>query len=380
MDATKLEHALAGEKPYRLNQAKEAVYRGLVSDWSEATSLPPALREKLAAEAPVSTLASVSEATSSRGDTTKCALRCDDGQVIEAVLMRHAPSPQLRRTSLADADDESGRNTVCVSSQAGCPMACAFCATGTMGLKRNLAPHEIVDQVLHFARKLKTEGESVTNMVLMGMGEPFHNYDNVMTALRTLNDPKGLAFGVRRMSISTCGIVPGILKLADDPMRVNLAISLHAPNDELRSKLMPVNKAYPLAKLFDAIKTYLLKTNRKVMFEYLLIDGINDTPEIASELADLLTRENPDGSGRPTSLYHVNLIKYHTTEVLGSAAERFGLSINPKTGKGTFPSSPVERRREFQQVLYDRGISVTHRITFGEDIDAACGQLANKAA
>lgn len=374
MDVAKLQSALEGEKKYRLNQAKEAVYRGLISSWDEATVLPPALREKLSKEAPISTLEVVSESTSSRSDTTKCALKCADGQVIETVLMRHQASPQRK----ADGDDESGRNTVCVSSQAGCPMACAFCATGTMGLKRNLTSYEIVEQVLHFARKLKAEGETVTNMVLMGMGEPFHNYDNVMEALRTLNDPKGLAFGVRRMSISTCGIVPGILKLADDPMRVNLAISLHAPNDELRSKLMPVNNAYPLAKLFDAIKTYLTKTNRKVMFEYLLIEGVNDTPEVANELADLLARENPFEHGRQTPLYHVNLIKYHATEVLGSAAERFGLPIDSKSGKGTFPSSPLERRRAFQQVLYDRGVSVTHRITFGEDIDAACGQLANK--
>ncbi|MEK7545978.1 MAG: 23S rRNA (adenine(2503)-C(2))-methyltransferase RlmN [Patescibacteria group bacterium] len=357
-----LEHILAGEPKYRLSQVREAKYRSLVSSWSEATTLPPALREKLDDEAPISCLTLATESISSKGDTTKCAFACADGQLIETVLMRH----------------EKERNTVCVSSQAGCPMACAFCATGTMGLKRNLTSDEIVDQVLHFARKLKTEGDVVTNVVLMGMGEPMHNYDQMMEALRTMNDPKGLAFGVRRMSISTCGIVPGILKLADDPMRVNLAISLHAPNDALRSNLMPVNKAYPLAKLFAAIRTYIGKTNRKIMFEYLLIDGVNDSQEIAEELADLLCRENPDGSGEPTPLYHVNLIKYHTTEVLGSAAERFGLTVDPTTGKGTFPSSPVKRRTAFQQVLYDRGISVTHRITFGEDIDAACGQLANK--
>jgi len=364
MEAPTLEHILSGEPKFRLAQVRDAKFRSLVSSWSEATSLPPELRERLDREAPVSCLTLAAESVSSKGDTTKCAFKCADGQMIETVLMRH----------------EMERNTVCVSSQAGCPMACAFCATGTLGLKRNLTSEEIVDQVLHFARKLKAEGDTVTNVVLMGMGEPFHNYERVMTALRTLNDPKGLAFGVRRMSISTCGIVPGILKLADDPLRVNLAISLHAPNDVLRSNLMPVNKAYPLAKLFAAIRTYLGKTNRKIMFEYLLIDGVNDTPEIAEELADLLCRENPDGSGGPTPLYHVNLIKYHTTEVLGTAAERFGLTVDPKTGKGTFPSSPVERRRAFQQVLYDRGISVTHRITFGEDIDAACGQLANKSA
>lgn len=364
MFSERLQAALEGQPRYRLAQARELVYRGLISGWGEATSLPADLRERLSAEVPVSCLEPVEWKVSARGDTEKTLFRLHDGQRIEAVLMRH----------------EGERNTVCVSSQAGCPMACAFCATGTMGLKRNLLADEIVDQVLHYARLLKAEGDVVTNVVLMGMGEPFHNYDEVMKALRTLNEPKGLAFGVRRMSISTCGIVPGILKLADDPLRVNLAVSLHAPNDELRSRLMPVNKPYPLAKLFSAIRTYLGKTNRKVMFEYLLIEGVNDAPETAAELADLLARENPDGSGTQTPLYHVNLIKYHATEVTGAAAERFGLPVDPRTGMGTFASSPTARRLAFQQVLYDRGVSVTHRVTFGEDIDAACGQLANKAA
>lgn len=364
MFSERLQATLEGQPRYRLAQVRELVHRGLISDWAEATSLPAELRSRLASEVPVSCLEPVEQKISARGDAVKTLFRLRDGQRIEAVLMRH----------------EGGRNTVCVSSQAGCPMACAFCATGTMGLKRNLLADEIVDQVLHYARLLKAEGDAVTNVVLMGMGEPFHNYDEVMKALRTLNDPKGLAFGVRRMSISTCGVVPGILKLADDPLRANLAISLHAPDDALRAKLMPVDKAYPLPKLFEAIRTYVRKTGRKVMFEYLLIEGVNDAPETASALADLLARENPDGSGTQTPLYHVNLIKYHATEVSGAAAGRFGLPVDPRTGKGTFPSSPTARRLAFQQVLYDRGVSVTHRVTFGEDIDAACGQLANKTA
>ncbi len=364
MDTTALVSALQGQPAYRIAQAKELVFRGLISNWSEATSLSKELRVKLAAEISISSVESVRSASSTKGDTRKEVLRLRDGQLIETVLMRH----------------EDERATVCVSSQAGCPMACAFCATGTLGLKRNLTSEEIVDQVLHFARFLKKEGEAVTNVVLMGMGEPFHNYDNVLAALRTLNDPKGFGFGARRMSISTCGIVPGILRLAEEPMQVNLAVSLHAPNDDLRSRLMPVNKAYPLEKLFDAIKTYVQKSGRKVMFEYLLIDGVNDSVQIADELADLLIRENPEGRNRPTGLYHVNLIKYHTTDVSAAAAERFGLPINPASGTGTFPSSPVDRRKAFLQVLEERGISVTHRITFGEDIDAACGQLANKEA
>lgn len=321
-----------GEPAFRLKQLKTAVYRQLVSDWTDALTLPAALRQALSAGLPISSLAHMTETVSSKGDTTKSAFRLADGNVIETVLMRH----------------RGGRNTVCVSSQAGCPMACTFCATGTMGLKRNLTAEEIVDQVLHFARILKGKGESVTNVVLMGMGEPMHNYDAVMSALRTLNDKDGFALGARRMSVSTCGIVSGILKLAQEPLQVNLAVSLHAPNDELRSRLMPVNRAYPLAKLMPAIEAYVAKTKAKVFFEYLLIEGLNDTPEIAEELAALLRHP----------LYHVNLIKYHTT--------------------GAFVSSSKDSRMKFMEILKEKGLSVTHRITFGEDIDAACGQLANR--
>ena len=334
MDAAKLAAALeaAGEKPYRLAQIKDAVYRQLISDWDEATSLSAALRTELKARVPILSLEETNRAASSRGDTTKIAFKLADGNIIETVLMQHY----------------GDRNTVCVSSQAGCPMRCAFCATGTMGLKRNLTAEEMVDQTLHFARLLKAKGERVTNMVLMGMGEPMHNYDNVMAAIRILNDQKGLALGARHISVSTCGIVPGILRMTEEKLQVNLAISLHAPNDALRTRLMPVNLAYPLAKLMPAVEAYVAKTNRKVMFEYLLIDGLNDTPEVAEELATIMRHP----------LYHVNLIKYHTT--------------------GAFVSSSRERRTAFMDMLMKRGVSVTHRITFGEDIDAACGQLANK--
>jgi 23S rRNA (adenine2503-C2)-methyltransferase len=283
---------------------------------------------------PFSSLEEVRSSSSARGDTTKVAFKLADGNLIETVLMQHYGE----------------RNTVCVSSQAGCPMKCSFCATGTMGLKRNLTTAEIVDQVMHFARQLKPKGERVTNMVFMGMGEPMHNYDNVMAAVRVLNDQKGLSLGARHISISTCGIVPGILRMADEPLQVNLAISLHAPNDALRTRLMPVNRAYPLAKLMAAIETYVAKTNRKVMFEYLMIQGLNDGLEIADELAVLMKKP----------LYHVNLIKYHTT--------------------GSYVTSPREQRSAFMDRLIQLGVSVTHRITFGEDIDAACGQLANKHA
>lgn len=341
MDNTRLETFLAdaGEPKFRLAQAKKAVYSQLISSWEEATVFPLELRERLVDEVPMSSLEVVRSSSSTRGDTTKVAFKLADGNVIETVLMQHY----------------GDRNTVCVSSQAGCPMKCSFCATGTMGLKRNLTTEEIVDQVLHFGRVLKARGERVTNMVFMGMGEPMHNYDNVMAACRILNDQKGFSLGARHISISTCGIVAGIDRMADEDLQVNLAISLHAPNDAMRTRMMPVNRAYPVAKLMAAVEAYVQKTKRKVMFEYLLIKGLNDGLETADELATLMTYP----------LYHVNLIKYHTTDV---------------PGEGTFETSPREQRSAFMDRLIQKGVSVTHRITFGEDIDAACGQLANKEA
>jgi 23S rRNA (adenine2503-C2)-methyltransferase len=322
----------ANQPEFRNRQIFDARFGALAKNWDEVTVLPATLRDTLAKNCPWPTLEVISDNESSRGDTRKVAFKLHDGNIIETVLMRH----------------NDGRRTICVSSQAGCPMRCAFCATGTLGLKRNLTIDEIIEQVLFFARELALKQERVSNVVLMGMGEPMHNYDAAIGALRIFNNPRGLNIGARHMSVSTCGIVPGILKLADEPMQLNLAISLHAPNDELRTKLMPVNIAYSLNKLMPAIETYIAKTNRKVFFEYLLIDSLNDTDEVAEELAKLMNHH----------LYHVNLIKYHTT--------------------GAFVSSPKEQRFRFMEILEQRGVQVTHRISFGEDIDAACGQLANK--
>jgi len=324
--------AAAGEPKYRLAQIKRAFFIDLASDWSEVTVLSKALRERLAEAMPWNVLTTMRIQESKEGETIKTLFRCHDGNNIEAVLMCH----------------EDERNTVCVSSQAGCAMACTFCATGTMGLKRNLTCEEIVEQVIHYARLLKPKGEVVTNVVLMGMGEPLHNYDQVMQALKTLNDKEGFNFGARRMSISTCGVVPGILRLADEPLQVNLAISLHAGTDEVRSKIMPVNNAYPLAKLMTAVKTYMANSNRKVMFEYLLLKGINDRREDAQAVADLL--------GPDYRLVHVNVIKYHNTLAFE------GTERGDRTG--------------FVEYLRELGVPATHRVTFGEDIDAACGQLA----
>ena len=317
---------------YRLPQVKRAFYAEYLPGWESLTTFPKALREDLATAVVWDALKPIATQKSADGDTAKTLLACEDGNKIEAVLMRH----------------EGGRNTVCISSQVGCPMGCGFCATGTMGFKRNLTRDEMMEQVIHFARFLKDEGAHVTNVVFMGMGEPMHNYDEVMASVRLMNDPEGFNLGARHISISTCGIVPGILKLMNEPLQVNLAISLHSAIDATRSRIMPVNKAYPLEKLMDAVDAYAEKTNRKVFFEYLLLDGINDTTAEAHALAKLL-RHN-------FRLYHVNLIKYHDTNV--------------------FTPTETNKRLKFMGWLQEHGVPVTHRRTFGEDIDAACGQLA----
>jgi 23S rRNA (adenine2503-C2)-methyltransferase len=320
------------EPKFRFAQVKRAFYVEYGANWESLTTFPKALRDACEAALPWDELTEVTTQVSAAGDTVKRLLSCRDGKKVESVLMRH----------------EDGRNTVCISCQVGCPMGCTFCATGTMGLVRNLTPEEIVEQVVQFSRWLKPQGQRVTNVVFMGMGEPMHNYDNVMAAVRLLNDQDGINLGARHITISTCGVVPGILKLANEPLQVNLAISLHSAVDETRTKIMPVNRAYPVKKLMTAIDTYCENTNRKVFFEYLLLRGINDTEAEAKALADLLQHN--------FRLFHVNLIKYHNTDA--------------------FEATPKDARLSFMNKLKRRGVPVTHRITFGEDIDAACGQLA----
>ena len=241
---------------------------------------------------------------------------------------------------------EDGRNTVCVSCMVGCPMKCAFCATGEMGLLRKLTADEIITQVLFFSRFLKKENARVGSVVFMGMGEPFLNYDNVMQAVRILNNPECFGIGARHISISTCGIFDGIRKLTTEDIAVNLAISLHAPNDEVRRKIMPVAEGYTIAELLTVIDEYIAKTRRKVMFEYLLIDGVNDTDEMARELATILKHK----------LCVVNLIQYNDT--------------------GAFVASSHNRMNRFKEILEKAKIEVTMRYRFGRDIKGACGQLA----
>jgi len=336
MNLQKLQTTLdeMGQASYRLAQAKRAFYTELAADWDALSVFPKALRDKLRVEVPWDELKIEKTQDSADGKSVKLLLVCADGAKIESVLLRH----------------EAGRNTVCVSSQVGCPMKCAFCATGALGFKRNLTRDEIAEQVIVFARRLKTEGTRVTNVVFMGMGEPFANYDETLGAARILNDHEGFDLGARHMTISTCGLVPGIKKFSHEPLQINLAISLHSAIPETRLQIMPVEKAYPLKDLMAAVDEYADKTNRKVLFEYLLLDGVNDSPRDAQALINLLKHN--------LRLYQVNLIKYHDT--------------------GVFKATPLEKRQAFMDKLKQAGILVTFRVSFGEDINAACGQLAGE--
>ncbi len=330
MNLENLNKVLEGQPSYRMKQVYDAVFREFVSDWNEAQSLPKDLRAVLSQECPLDIEAEIFEARD--GSTVKAGLKMEDGAVIEAVLMKH-----------------KDRRTVCVSCQVGCAMNCAFCATGKLGFKRNLSAFEMVEQVLVFERILRRggSGSGVTNVVFMGMGEPFNNYDAVMEAVRMINEEIGI--GARSISISTCGIVAGIKRFADEGLQVKLAVSLHAPNDELRSKIMPVNDAHSVDELLDALASYIETTNKKVMIEYLLLRDVNDSDEVARELASVL-------KSRLGRLFMINLIPF-----------------NPTQG---FQASSGERISRFREILEESGLNVTQRYRFGRDIKGACGQLA----
>lgn len=328
MDFSEIEKALKNEPKYRLNQVKKYIFSDLIEGWDKATSLPLLLREKLKKECPLE----INGKITAIKDSAKALIELKDGIKIEAVLMSH----------------ESGRNTVCVSSQAGCPLGCVFCATGKMGFKRNLTYGEIVSQVLFFKRWLNKKQLKINNIVFMGMGEPFLNYDNVVNGIRILNDKNSFNIGARHISISTAGITEGIEKFAGEKMQVNLAVSLHASNNYLRSKLMPINKKYPIEKILKAVDFYISKTNSRVMFEYIMIKDINDKDEDAKSLAKLLNK----------NLYFVNLISYNPT--------------------GIFKPSNGKRIKEFKNILAKSGITVVQRHRFGTENNAACGQLAAK--
>src|SRR2546422_7472495 len=279
-----------GEAPFRAKQIHSWLYKQLATDFSMMTNLPQSLRNELAEEASIGPMIVRSELHSKDDRTRKILLELSDGKLIESVLMLYPP-----------LGESSARATVCVSSQAGCAFGCTFCATGQMGFDRHLSAGEIVAQVLYFARELRAAPwtaaglpgskpiDHVTNIVLMGMGEPLHNYENVLQALRILNSPEGFNLGARHMTVSTVGLVPAIRRLSQEPLQVNLAISLHAPTDELRGPTMPLNRKYPLQELLAACKDYIAATRRQVTFEYVLLAGVNDTPEYAHLLGELLS-------------------------------------------------------------------------------------------
>ena len=339
-----IKNILADQPNYRHKQIHEAIYQKLISNWEEVTTLPKDLRARLAEEISLDIEAEII----TDGATQKAAITLADGNVIESVLIKNA----------------DGRNTICVSSQVGCALGCTFCATGQNGYKRNLTAEEIVSQVLLFARILKKNEERVDNVVFMGMGEPFLNWDNVAEAIKMFNDKDGFNVAARAISISTCGITSGIRALIKFPIQVNLAISLHAPKDRLRQELMPIAKKYDLHSVFDALQDYLHEKNRKIMIEYLMIDGVNDSAPLADDLADLLEEI-------PKHLLMVNLIPYNPPESLRSS-----LRAGPTGKTGKYKPSPINKIKFFKNCLGRRGFEVTIRESLGGSIAGACGQLA----
>ncbi len=326
------------EPSYRAKQIWQGLYQHFYDSPEQFTNLPKTLREKLAANLNFSPIKPNLYLDSSDGQTRKTLFELRDGQVIEAVLMRYDPNTFKGKS----------RRTLCISTQAGCAMGCVFCATGQMGFKRHLSSGEIIAQVMYYARMLEQENQNVTNIVLMGMGEPFHNYDNTMAAIDRLNDPDGYNFGARRFTISTVGLVPMIRRFADEKRQVNLAISLHAADDESRLSMLPINKKYKIDEVLDACRYYVSQTGRRITFEWALIYRVNDTPEVARKLASRLKG----------LLCHVNAIP-----------------LNPTAG---YEGRATDRQRAalFKETLEQAGIPCTIRVKRGIDIQAGCGQLA----
>jgi len=343
MELEKIKELLKSEPSYRLKQVEKALYKDLIGGWNDATVLPVNLREKLEREIPI--VFNFNAVTSFKGNSVKAIMGLGDGVNVESVLMKHA----------------GGRNTVCVSSQIGCPLNCIFCKTGKIGYLRNLSYYEIVEQVLFFSYYLKSNarliknggasrtGETVKNIVFMGMGEPFLNYDNVIKAIRFLNDKDKFNIGARHISVSTAGIPEKIKEFSNENMQVNLAVSLNSPDDKLRTKIMPITEKYPIKEIIDAVKFYIKKTNRRVMFEYIMINDLNDADTMAKQLVKLIGG----------LLCFINIIPYN------------GEDNNLKP-------SPRRRIVKFRNILEAGGINVTERFRFGEDINAACGELVYK--
>ena len=344
-----------GEPAFRAGQVWRGLYHQAITSFDELTTLSLPLRGKLKDQFSITPLETEFSVTSKDKSTTKVLFRLADGELIETVLMRYPPDGHRR-----------GRKTVCVSTQVGCALGCTFCATGQQGFSRQMTAGEIVAQVLYMERIARVEDEleitagirtagerqGVTNVVFMGMGEPLANYDAMMTAIRVLNDEQGVHLGARHMTVSTVGLVPQILRLAGENLQINLAVSLHAPDNRTRSETMPVNKRYPLGQLIAACRKYIEVTNRRIFFEYVLLSGQNDSVEHADKLGILLNG----------LLCQVNLIP-----------------VNPTPG-GPFERPDREASREFQKKLSEHGVASTVRTEKGVDINAGCGQLRARVA
>jgi 23S rRNA (adenine2503-C2)-methyltransferase len=335
LDLSALQSLLAnwGEPDYRARQLWEWLYVHLATGFDQMTSLPRPLRERLAAETGLEVPPVVNTIQSADGETRKDLLRLEDGETVEAVLMRYRE-----------------RRTACISTQVGCTIGCVFCATGQMGFHRNLTSGEIVAQVLHFARMLRSEGQPLTNVVLMGMGEPLLNYEATLAAIRCLTDPQGFGLGQRHVTLSTAGLVPGIERLAGEGLQITLAISLHAATDSLRNQLVPTNRRYDLDALFEACHRYVQRTGRRISVEWALIEGVNDTRQQAQALAARLAG----------LLAHVNLIP-----------------LNPTSGYAGRPSSHTALAA-FTATLEQHHIPYTLRVRRGIEIQAGCGQLRQR--
>jgi 23S rRNA (adenine2503-C2)-methyltransferase len=318
---------------FRSNQIWEGVYNQLITTWQEFSNLPKDLRDYLEDNYYLNTLQLVDEISSMDHLSTKFLFKLLDGNFIESVILRN-----------------NDRITLCISTQSGCPVGCVFCATGKFGFHRNLSSGEIIEQVVVLARLLKKSNETITNIVIMGMGEPLLNYEATLTAIKRFNDKNGLNFGARRITLSTIGIPEKIIQFANEGLQVNLAVSLHAPNDNLRQELVPIAEKVPINDIIQACRLYIEATSRRVTFEYVLIDGINDQPQYAEELAALLKG----------LLCHVNLI-----------------GLNPTTHyHGKAPR--MKSMTEFGRILIANHIPTSIRNSQGSDIQAACGQLAGK--
>lgn len=326
-----------GQPRFRADQILYALYYKFPKTISDIKQLPTAFRDELVSKGfTIGSATEIHRVISEDRDTTKLLLNLEDNASVETVLMQYQPKKLLGHP----------RSTICVSTQVGCAMGCVFCATGEMGLERSMKAEEVVAQVIHFAKILLERGQHITNIVFMGMGEPLANLSETLRAIQLLTHPRGFGIGQRHITVSTIGITSAIDRLSEENLQIGLAISLHAPNDELRKWLVPTASDNSVKELIDAGKRYFLKTGRRVTFEYALIEGINDTPEIAEELAFLL---KDNGS-------HVNLIP-----------------LNPTSKEFERPSR--KNVIEFERILYNAGVNCTVRVEKGTEISAACGQL-----